>query len=138
MRVLIIILAASLSVACSIKQPPSQEEITEAALPDATKVPLDYEAAANAANGAVINGWLTTFGDAELEAIVSEAIKSNLNIRAAVAKVDAAAGFAVQAGAELKPAVVAGGQGLQRQGFSSGDPQLTSTGAALNLSWELD
>ncbi len=81
---------------------------------------------------------MRTFGDPGLEAIVAEAIQNNLNLRAAVAKVDAAAGFATQAGAELKPAIGVGGQALNRDGFSSGDPYVTSTGVSLNVSWELD
>ena len=55
-----------------------------------------------------------------------------------MAKVDAAAGFATQAGAALKPAISVGGQGLNRDGYASGDPYITSTGVSLNVSWELD
>ena len=123
---------------CAVQQPASVEETIVEALPETTQIPLDYSGAANAATGQVVDGWLATFGDPELSAIVTEAIQNNLNLRAAVARVDAAAGFATQAGAELTPAVVAGGGGSAREGFSSSDPGLTSTGASLNLSWELD
>ena len=123
---------------CSVKTPPSTPEVVAEALPETTEIPLDFEGAAAAATGNVQSGWLTTFGDPGLEAIVTEAIQNNLNLRAAVAKVDAAAGFATQAGAALKPAISVGGQGLNREGYSSGDPYITSTGVSLNVSWELD
>ena len=130
--------------ACSVQQPPEIQDTTRDALPETTEVPAefeqagDYAAAAAAAAGEVKDGWIKTFGDPGLEAIVLEAIDNNLNLRAAVARVDAAAGFATQAGAQLKPAIGLGGQAAGREGFSSGDPALTSTGAALNMSWELD
>ncbi len=131
---IVVLFAAS----CSVKTPPSTPEVVEEALPETTVIPLDFEGAAAAATGNVQSGWLTTFGDPGLEAIVTEAIQNNLNLRAAVAKVDAAAGFATQAGAALKPAISVGGQGLNREGYSSGDPYITSTGVSLNVSWELD
>ena len=123
---------------CAVEQPGPIEDTIAEALPETTQIPLDYEAAANAATGKVVDGWLTSFGDPELEAIVAEAIQNNLDLRAAVAKVDAAAGFATQAGAELTPVVGIGGSGSAREGFSSSDPSLSSTGVALNASWELD
>ena len=123
---------------CAVKAPPEMDEIVEEALPETTEIPLDYEGAANAATGAVVDGWLRSFGDPELEAIVAEAIQNNLNLRAAVARVDAAAGYAVQAGAELKPVVGIGGSGNVEEGFSTGDPSLSTSGVALNASWELD
>ena len=125
-------------VGCSVVQPPPVEETIAEALPESTKIPLDYEAAAQAATGKVSDGWLATFGDPELDAIVAEAIQNNLNIRAAASRVDAAAGYAVQAGAELKPAIFAGGSASAREGFSSSDPGLSATGVSLNMSWELD
>lgn len=124
--------------ACSVQQPPETLDMAREALPETTEIPGDFREAADAAKGEVEDGWLESFGDPGLEAIVSEAIENNLNLRAAVAKVDAAAGFATQAGAELKPAVGLGGQAGDREGFSSNAPQLTSTGVALNMSWELD
>jgi NodT family efflux transporter outer membrane factor (OMF) lipoprotein len=123
---------------CAVEQPAPIEETVTEALPETTEIPLDYEAAANAARGKVVDGWLATFGDPDLEAVVAEAIENNLNIRAAAARVDQAAGFATQAGAELTPAIAAGGGAAAREGFSSGDPAMSSSGASLNLSWELD
>ncbi len=130
--------AASLLAACAVKPPPPPEDLIEEALPETTVIQPDYEGAANAAAGKVVDGWLATFGDPELEAVVAEAIRNNLNLRAAVAKVDAAAGFATQAGAELTPVVGIGGTGLAQQGFSTADPSLSGSGVQLKASWELD
>ncbi len=131
--------AAGLALAgCAVEQPaPIDEQIAEA-LPETTEIPLDFEEAANAATGAVVDGWLKTFGDPALEAIVAESIQNNLNLQAAVARVDAAAGFATQAGAELMPVIGVGGSGSAREGFASADPSLSTSGVALNASWELD
>lgn len=124
--------------ACAVKQPTSIDETAKEALPESTEIAPVYVEAANAATGTVTDGWLKSFADPELEAIVAEAINNNLNLKAAVARVDAAAGFATQAGAELKPVIGAGGRGLAAEGFSAGDPSLTSSGVALNMSWEMD
>ena len=124
--------------ACAVEQPTSIDETARTALPESTGIAPAYVEAANAATGAVTDGWLKTFNDPQLEAIGAEAINNNLNLRVAVARVDAAAGFATQAGAELKPVIGAGGRGLAADGFSAGDPGLTSSGVALNMSWELD
>ena len=131
-------LAAIMLSACAVIQPAPVDDLIKDSLPEATEIPLNYQEAANAATGAVVDGWLSTFGDPELEAIVAEAIQNNLNLRAAVARVDAAAGFATQAGAELMPVVGIGGSGLAREGFSSSAPSVAANGIALNASWELD
>ncbi len=124
--------------ACAVQQPPTVAETVADALPESTAIPLDFQAAADTATGEVVGGWLKSFGDPELEGIVAEAIQNNLNIRAAAARVDAAAGFATQAGAELAPAVAAGGKASSQEGFTSSDPSVTSSGVSLNISWELD
>lgn len=123
---------------CAVEQPALIGELAQEALPESTGIPLNYEEAAETASGRVLTGWLDTFGDPELEAIVAEAIQNNLNLRAAIARLDQASGFAVQAGAELKPAIGIGGQAQGREGFSSGDPSFNTSGVALNMSWELD
>lgn len=124
--------------ACAVLRPPPVEDIIKDSLPETTGIPANYKEAANAATGAVVDGWLSAFGDSELEAIVAEAIQNNLNLRAAVARVDAASGFATQAGAELTPVVGIGGSRLAREGFSTSDPSLSTGGVAINASWELD
>jgi len=136
-RVLAVPLMLALA-ACAVEQAPEVTETARQALPEAAAVPVDFGEAAAAATGKVTNGWLSSFGDPKLEALVAEAIQNNLSLRAAAARLEAAAGFATQAGAELVPAIGASGTALGREGFATGDPSLTTSGAALNASWELD
>jgi len=138
MRYLPVILLSLVLAACAVEQPPEIQETARQALPEATPVPVDFNEAAAAATGDVTEGWLASFGDPELEALVAEAIQNNLSLRAAAARLDAAAGFATQAGAELVPAIGASGAALDRQGFNTGDPSVSTSGAALNASWALD
>ena len=131
-------IGALILVGCAVEQPAPISETAEQALPASTTIPLSFNEAANAAEGAVVEGWLATLGDEQLEALVVEAIRNNLNLRAAIARVDAASGFATQASSELAPMIGLGGQGLGAEGFNAGDPQLSSNSLALNMSWELD
>lgn len=124
--------------ACAVDQPVPVDETAREALPETTEIPLDYKAAAGVAMGDVEDGWLASFNDPQLEALVSEALEHNLSLRAAIARVDAAAGYAVQASAELKPAIGFGGSAAAREGFSSADPALSTSGLSLNASWEVD
>ncbi len=83
---------------------------------------------------AVESGWLAGFGDRKLTAFVVEALEKNPDLEVAAALVDAAAGYARQAGALLLPAVNLGAGGY------AGDGGIVSAqaGASLDLSWELD
>ena len=79
--------------------------------------------------------WLKTFGDVELEKIVTEALQNNRELAVASANLDAAAALATQAGARLAPAVNVGGGA---QSTDRGDNTTNTSGAALNMQWELD
>ena len=136
MRALILLCLAVTLSSCAVKEAPDAAEVRAQALPQSTAIPPAYREAADTATGAVTEGWLASFHDSRLNALVREAIAHNLNLHAAVANVDAAAGLATQAGAELKPVVAAGGKANR---FDAGGlKQLTQTGAAVNMSWELD
>lgn len=126
-------------VGCEVNQPPVKEEMLEQVLPETNKEPpVNYSEAANAAMGEVKDGWLKSFNDEKLEAIVEEAIRNNLNLQSAVAKLDAAAAIAVQAGAELKPVIGIGGNFGTDQLFSNSGYEIENDAIALNMSWELD
>jgi len=105
-------------------------------LPQGTTIPPTWSAN-TLATDAVVNDWLTRFKDPGLDAVVTEAIKNNPDLRQAAAKVEAARQTVVIVGAQLKPQV--GGElgaagtrdTAQSSTFSSG---LTYLGA----SWEID
>ena len=122
---------------CANPPPPTTEEVVEEALPEETEIPEQWttETPEVVDSGKVDDGWVKSFQDPQLEAIVAEALKKNLNLRAAAATVEIAAGYAIQAGAQLAPAVGIG-LGGETTGRSTGRSE--STGAALSISWELD
>ncbi len=126
--------AVLLLVACASPQPnPTQEEVVEQALPETTDIAAEWGTVLQ--QGGVADGWLKSFQDEQLEAIVEEALKHNRDIAALSSNLTIAANLARQAGANLLPAVNVGGAATST---SRGGNDTDSSGAALNLSWELD
>jgi outer membrane protein, multidrug efflux system len=117
---------------CVLKAPPSSEDLSKEVAPS-TPLPSEWTAA-GAKAGEVQNSWLGTFGDAQLDALVAEAIQHNSDLRAAAARVDQAAAYVKVAGGELYPTVGALGKaGGKMSGDSSG-----LEGYLVSASWELD
>src|SRR5258706_7106351 len=89
--------------------------------------------------------WWKRFGDAQLDALVDEALAGNPSMGAARARFDRAAALAGAAGAPLTPHVSAGAD-LNRQRFSGtgifpppiGGAWYTQSQLALQFSYELD
>ncbi len=128
---LTIMLAAGLA-ACALKSPPEHAELRGEALPNLA-VPEQWAAKGGAA-GAVAGGWLATFGDGQLDALVREAIANNPDLRVAAARVEQAAAYTRLAGAALYPQVnIMARGGGKMSGDSSG-----LEGAGVFASWELD
>lgn len=127
---------AFLYAGCAVIQPPPAEKSLTSALPETSKV-ADEWAGDTYTPGQVDDGWIKTFNDAKLEAIVVEVLEKNLSLEAAAAQLDVASAMAVQAGAALKPAVglAAAGTSSDASGLAN---SLQSSNAFLNVSWELD
>ena len=131
-----IVLAPVLLVACATAPPPEAEEALAKVLPSSTEIPAEFQLD-ELDSGEVDDGWIATFGDTRLDALVDEAVANNLNLRAAASQVDRAAGLARLAGASLKPMVGLGGGGGET--FSDMDVLSgNSYNAALTMSWEAD
>ncbi len=81
--------------------------------------------------------WADSFADPNVSLIIERAIQNNLNLQSSLARLQKASALAIQASGDLKPAVVLAGKGTPRDSGSGGARQLTSTGAALNISWEI-
>ena len=89
--------------------------------------------------------WWKRFGDAQLDALVDEALAGNPSMRAARARFDRAVALAGAAGAPLTPHLGASGD-LNRQRFSAtgifpppiGGAWYTQSQLALQFSYELD
>lgn len=125
-------LAAALLAGCALQSPPSHEDLQRQAMPH-TQLPPDWKAGAGSTQP-VAAGWLQSFDDAALTALVNEALAYNADLQAAAARVQQAAALLKVASAPLLPQV--GVAGLWSGSASSGGDGLN--GIFLNLSLELD
>lgn len=118
---------------CATDPSPDHDEVVADAL---TEVVVPGEWAVAAEQGTVPDGWLKEFKDPQLEALVGEALKNNLDLRGAQGKLDQAAAAAAAAGAALKPTVDAAGSAAGTQ--TGGGDNVTDRGVGLTATWELD
>jgi multidrug efflux system outer membrane protein len=129
--VLIAVMLTSVT-GCVLNNPPDATAIKSESLP--TVVEPGGWTAPGAGAGTVADNWLATFGDDQLTAAVAESIAFNADLRVAAARVEQALYYARLAGARLYPSVDVLARG---GGKMSGDNSGLS-GAALNVTWELD
>ena len=124
--------ALAAAAGCVLAPPPDPQELRAQAMPN-VHVPGRW-AAADVAQEAAPDGWLASFHDPALDALVAEAIAYNPDLKVAAARVEAAEASARAAGAALYPQVnLAGRGGGKMSGDNSG---LEAFG--LFASWELD
>jgi NodT family efflux transporter outer membrane factor (OMF) lipoprotein len=124
-----VLLAAA--AGCALQSPPAPEDTRKQALPNLA-VPPVWSAEAGA--GTLPGGWLASFNDPQLEAMVREALANNPDLGVAAARVEQAAGLVKASGATLYPQVslMARGGG-KMSGDSSG-----LEGAGVFATWEID
>ena len=135
MRALASILAMATAAAlagCALKPPPAREATAQEALPN-FRVPDRWSESASVA-GAASDGWLASFDDRQLDALVREALAYNADLRVAAARVEQGAGLVKLAGATLYPQVNALARGGGK--FSGDSSGLQGVGIFAN--WELD
>ncbi|MGC9325590.1 MAG: efflux transporter outer membrane subunit [Desulfomonilia bacterium] len=96
-----------------------------------------------------MSNWWTDFGDTRLNEFIQHALERNSDVRAALARIDAATAQARITGADLDP-TLDGNLSVSRRRqnftgfpFSQGPDEIVATttntfGASLNLSWEID
>jgi NodT family efflux transporter outer membrane factor (OMF) lipoprotein len=123
----------ALAMGCAVKQPPAPSTLLPSILPATTTVPPDWKSTAGAA-GAIVTEWVATFGDPQLQALVDEGLRNNLDLYAAATRVDVAIALVTQARSLLYPhvAIVSGA------GVVGRDSVLDKSGIAGEISWELD
>ena len=122
--------------ATKLQEPPPQEELLEVALPETTEVRVEW-AAPPGDTGHVEDGWLASFNDPQLEALVAEALnEKNPNLRLLAAQVDRASAAARLAGSALQPTVAVGGALSGTSGPEQVEQQSASAG--IGVSWEPD
>ena len=132
MRAALAMLMVCVAGGCALKSPPPRGELVPQATPN-LKVPEKFAEPALAA-GAVTNGWLASFHDPQLDALVREAVQYNSDLRVAAARVEQAAGYVKLAGATLYPQVSA----LARGGGALSGDSSGLQGAGIFANWELD
>ena len=131
MRASILAVAAACALAgCALAPAPERESMQKDALPN-VKVPARY--AAGGTPAAVRDDWLGEFRDAELEALVKEAVAYNADLRVAQARVEQASAYLKASGATLYPQVSILARGGGKMSDSSG-----LSGIGLFVNWELD
>jgi len=117
---------------CALKPPPESADTRRDALPNLA-VPGQWTAK-GATSGAVAAGWLASFNDTQLDALVREAIEFNPDLRVAAGRIDQAAGYAKLTGAALYPQVNLMARGGGKMSSDASGLQ----GVGIFLSWELD
>jgi outer membrane protein, multidrug efflux system len=101
--------------------------------------------AESSAEAAINPTWWTLFGDAALDQLVQQALDANLDLQAAVARLEAAEGAAREAGADYYPGVTLGASsgrsrssGETFNGRKIGGATYNNQRIALSASYELD
>ena len=118
--------------ACALSPPPQPEEIRPQALPNLA-TPGQWTGA-GAAAGPVTGGWLATFADPRLDALVKEALAYNPDLRVAATRVEVASEYVELADSALYPQVNL----LARGGGKMSGDSTGLQGVGLFANWELD
>jgi outer membrane protein, multidrug efflux system len=119
--------------ACAVDPPPPPEELRDQALPH-LQVPGQWMAAPGSGAGEAPLAWLTQFDDAQLAALVAEAMLHNPDLRVAAGRVQLASEYVNLAESKLYPQVNL----LARGGGQMGGDASGLQGVGLFAEWELD
>lgn len=122
---------------CSLGTPPAGSGLVHQVMPASLAPPPALWAAprsaSSAAPGQVTDGWLRAFAAPGLEELVWEALRYNVDLQIASARLEQAAGYARLAGAAVMPQVNIAARGSQGGGDADG-----LVGLRVAASWELD
>lgn len=133
--VLLCALLLTLVTGCATKAPPTSAEIRRQS-GTLSNLALTNAWKAGAPTGPIADNWLASFDDAQLNALVLEAMTNNPDLRVSATRVEQAAQYVELAKAELRPSVsVIGSGGLNMGG---GDVSSALQGISLGASWEPD
>ncbi|RYZ43129.1 MAG: efflux transporter outer membrane subunit [Myxococcaceae bacterium] len=118
---------------CPTRTPPRGPEVVQQALMDTSLAPAWVSPGAPA--GGIQDGWLATFQDAQLQALVSEALGHNPDLRSAAARVDQAAAQLGVARSGLFPTLDV--EGRESLGIGQGLEGVLR-GIDFSAGWEID
>jgi multidrug efflux system outer membrane protein len=122
---------AGIAAGCRVKSPPSVVDIQKLGMSHVV-LPNAWGGAPGTPAAATAN-WVLTFNDAQLNALVTEALAYNPDLAVAAARVEQARLHAKLAGAAMWPSV----EGMARDGGQMSDGSGLS-GGAITASWEVD
>jgi len=128
-------LGTALWAGCATKKPPTRAEIQKQSS-TLKNVDLSRPWAAGAVTGPIADNWLATFDDAQLNALVAEAMTNNPDLQITATRVQIAAQYVELARAGMRPAVNLVGTGGLNMG--GGDVSSALQGISLGVSWEPD
>ena len=128
---LALVVIATLS-ACAVEPAPKPADYRAEAL-GGVQPPGQWTAAGTTAE-TVAGSWLATFGDPRLDALVTEAMANNLDLKVAAARVQVASEYVKLADSTLWPQVNL----LARGGGEMGGDASGLNGVGLYANWELD
>lgn len=135
---LLVALVAGAIAGCGVS--PSQDEVerevSQAAQQQVPATPAAWVAAAE--SGTVQAGWVESFNDPALMALVLEAQENNRELAAAAANVDRAWALARQASGALTPDVNISGGAARTGTADSTLPTVTNLNLGAQVSWEAD
>jgi NodT family efflux transporter outer membrane factor (OMF) lipoprotein len=118
--------------ACALEPAPKPADYGAEALAG-VKPPAQWTAAGES-SGPVTSSWVSTFGDPRLDALVTEAMANNLDLKVAAARVEVASEYVKLADSTLYPQVNL----LARGGGKMGGDASGLQGVGLFADWELD
>jgi len=124
-----------LAAGCATKRPPTSLEIRQQS-GTLAHIALTNPWKAGAEAGPVADNWLASFNDAQLNALVAEAMANNPDLRITAVRVEEAAQYVELAKAALRPTVNLLGVGGLNMG--GGDISSALQGVSLGVSWEPD
>ena len=124
--------AALVAAGCALQPPPKPEETRVLAIGE-TDVTTPWRAGKQVP-GTVQDNWLASFNDAQLDALVEEAVQRNPDLRIAASKVEQATAQLRIAEAARRPQISIVGTG----GIKMTDMSSALTGIIGLVSWELD
>jgi len=129
--------------ACAVKKPPATTQVVKDSLPPTTSIPGQWTS--TGVNSAPVEtAWLKSFNDPQMEAVVAEAIKNNLDLQAAATRIQVAANVVTEVHSQMMPMIGIVGEakylGRFREKSASGKTRGNFNASSLlgGVSWELD
>ena len=128
---------------CAVKRPPPTADLVRGAMPPATTIPGTWSNKDVPAEP-VADEWVKTFADPQLEAIVAEAIKNNLDLQAAATRIAVAENMITEAHSQMMPIIGATGSATylgrfgQTNVLGKSKGRFNASSLLGGVSWELD